>query len=123
MTGAVDEESIIKSGQYMTVSLNNLPDTYDDFGLPLRKNKTEFEVNNSPDNGFLVMNSRSSRNNLKDLLANRKKNMKGKSDWFLDALVESDSFDVPVNVSIVDIVAVNPLESFNGKHLYRMAPI
>lgn len=60
------------------------------------------------------MNSRSSRNGLKDLLANRKKNMKGKSDWFLDALVESESFDIPVNVSIVDIVAANPLESFHG---------
>jgi hypothetical protein len=59
------------------------------------------------------MNSRSSRNGLKDLLANRKKNAKAKSDWFLDALVESDSFDIPVNISIVDIVAVNPLEAFN----------
>ena len=87
---------------------------YDDFGLPLRKNKTDFEVPVSPDSEALVMNSRSSRNGLKELLANRKKNMKGKSDWFLDALVESDSFDVPVNVSVVDIVAANPLESFHG---------
>lgn len=113
MTGDVEEESILKAGQYMTVSLSNLPDMYDDFGLPLKKNKTEFAIPSSPDNGVLVMNSRSSRNNLKDLLSNRKKNMKGKCDWFLDALVDSDSYDVPVNVSIVDIVAVNPLESFH----------
>lgn len=114
MSGDVGEESVLKTGQYMTVSLNNLPDMFDDFGLPLRKNKTEFEVPNCPDNGVLVMNSRSGRGNLKELLANRKKNLKGKSDWFLEALIDSDSFDIPVNISIVDIVAVNPLESFHG---------
>lgn len=114
MTGDVEEESILKTGQYMTVSLNNLPDMYDDFGLPLRKNKSEFSVPSLPDSGVLLMSSRSNRNNLMELLSNRKKNIKGKSDWFLDAIVQPEAFDVPVNVSIVDIVAANPLESFNG---------
>ena len=78
----------------------------------------QYVVPNSPNYNWLVMNTRSGRSNLPDLLLNRKKNLKAKSDMFLDALIEADSFDVPINVAMVDISAANPLESFYGKNIF-----
>ena len=90
---------------------------YDDFGNSLKRNN-EFAVPSSPMFNWLVLNSRSSKGNLSELLANRKKGNKGKSDVFLEALTDQDTLDVPVNVSIADVYAVNPLDSFSGGSLF-----
>jgi hypothetical protein len=61
------------------------------------------------------MDTRTSKVGIREHLANRKKLVKGKPDPFIDALHDPESFDIPANVSVVDITAVNPLESFHGK--------
>jgi hypothetical protein len=85
-----------------------------DLGESIKRKETDYAIPNSPSFNWLVMSTRTNRNGLRDLLTNRKKNLKAKSDVFLDGLVDPASLDMPVNVAVVDIVAVNPLDSFNG---------
>jgi hypothetical protein len=86
---------------------------HDDFGTPITRNN-DYAVPNSPNCNWLVMDTRTSKLGIREHLANRKKLVKGKPDPFIDALHDPESFDIPANVSVVDITAVNPLESFHG---------
>lgn len=85
----------------------------------MQHGQTQNSIPTSIDNNWLVLKTRSIPKESKDPLLDRKVPMKGPNsrDPFLDAMLSPESFDLEVNLSVIDVTASNPLETFHGKVL------